>query len=93
MNNNNTIIFGNLDINGIDIEEFIPKEYFNTTKIYETNFKNLRTAIEENKAKYVLVNAYHLNENDIFDIVMDMIDFDPNLCKEKRKQISTIFHS
>lgn len=91
MNNNNTIIFGNLDINGIDIEEFIPKEYFNTTKIYETNFKNLRTAIEENKAKYVLVNAYHLNENDIVDIVMDMIDFDPNLCKEKGNKFLLFF--
>lgn len=91
MKNKNTIIFGDLDINGTDIEKFIPKEYFKVTKIFDTNFQNLRTAISENKARYVLVNAYNLNEKDIIDIVMDMMDFNPNLCKERGNKFLLFF--
>ena len=82
-NNKNTIIFGNLDINGLDIEKYIPKEYYDITTVFDTNFDNLRTAIETNNAKYVIVNAHNLNEKEIIKIIKDMMDFDPKLCSYK----------
>ena len=86
--NKNTIIFGNLDVKGLDIERYIPKEYFETKAIFDTNFSNLRTAINDNNAYYVIVNGYNLNKEEIINIIKDMMDFDPKLCEFEGRKIN-----
>ena len=78
--NRNTIIFGNIDVKGLDIEKYLSKEYFETKAVFDTNYNNLRNAINDNNAYYVIVNAYNLNKEEIINIIKDMMDFDPKLC-------------